>query len=48
MELLSDVSHVESISLFGDSAHLNTRLVHILRRTYHRLGNYFGRTHWNC
>jgi hypothetical protein len=22
--------------------------VHGLRRTYHRLGNHFGRTRWNC
>jgi hypothetical protein len=25
--------------LFGDSANLDARLVHGLRRTYHRLGN---------
>jgi hypothetical protein len=30
--------------LFGDSASLDARLVHGLRRTYHRLRNQFGRT----
>ena len=29
---------------FGDSANLDARSVHGLRRTYHRLGNYFRRT----
>jgi hypothetical protein len=32
--------------LFGDSANLDARLVHGLRRTYHRLRNRFGRTRW--
>ena len=32
---------------FGDSANLDARSVHGLRRTYHRLGNRFGRTRWN-
>jgi hypothetical protein len=32
---------------FGDSAKLDARLVHGLRRTYHRLENHFGRTQWN-
>jgi hypothetical protein len=32
--------------LFGDSANLDERLVHGLRRTYYRLKNRFGRTHW--
>jgi hypothetical protein len=32
--------------LFGDSANLDARLVHDLRRTYHRLRNHFGRTRW--
>jgi hypothetical protein len=32
---------------FGDSANLDTRSVHDLRRTYHRLKNHFGRTRWN-
>jgi hypothetical protein len=27
---------------FGDSANLDARLVHVLRRMYHRLRNYFG------
>jgi hypothetical protein len=29
---------------FGDSANLDVRYMHYLRRTYHRLGNRFGRT----
>jgi hypothetical protein len=45
MVLLGDEAQLEG--LFGDSANLNTRLVHYLRRTYHRFGNHFGRTRWN-
>ena len=45
MELLGYVGQVEAIlSLFGDSVHLGTRLVHGLRQMYHRLGNLFGGT----
>jgi hypothetical protein len=45
MELLGDFSHMESrFFLFTDSANLDTRLVQVLRRTYHRHGNHFGRT----
>ena len=29
---------------FGESANLDARLVHDLRRTYYWLGNHFGRT----
>ena len=48
MELLGDVGHVESrFGPFGDSGNLDTRWVHGLRRTYHRLKNHFGRTRWN-
>jgi len=32
---------------FGHSANLDARLVHCLRRAYHRLGNRFGGTRWN-
>ena len=32
---------------FGDSANPDARLVHGLRRTYHRLGKCFGHTRWN-
>jgi hypothetical protein len=32
---------------FGDSATLDARLVHGLRRTYHRLGNSIEGTRWN-
>jgi hypothetical protein len=32
--------------LFGDSANLVARLVHSLRRTYHRLRNRSGCTRW--
>jgi hypothetical protein len=45
MELLGDVGHVEArFGLFGDSANLDTRNVHGLRRTYQRLKNHFGHT----
>ena len=30
--------------LFGDSANIDARSVHGLRRRYHKLGNRFGRT----
>jgi hypothetical protein len=42
MELLGDEAQVEAhFGPFGDSANLD--VVHRLRRTYHRLGNRFGR-----
>ena len=45
MELLGVVVHVESrFGLFGDSANLDARLVHGLRRTFRRLRNHFGDT----
>ena len=48
MELLGDDAKVEAcFGPFGDSANHHARLVHGLRRTYHRLGNHFGRTRWN-
>ena len=47
MVLLGDEAQVEPhFGLFGDSANHDARLVHGLRRTYHRLGNRFGRTRW--
>jgi hypothetical protein len=43
--LLGDEAQVEAhFGLFGDSANLDARQVHGLRRTYHWLGNYFGCT----
>jgi hypothetical protein len=46
MELLGDEAQLEAcFGLFGDSANLDE--VHGLRRTYHRLGNRFGRIRWN-
>jgi hypothetical protein len=33
--------------LFGDSANLDAKYVHGLRRMYYRLRNSFGRTRWN-
>ena len=46
MELLGDVGHVESrFGLLGAS--VGARLVQGLHRTYHRLGNHFGRTRCN-
>ena len=45
---LGDEAQVEArFGLFGDSANVVTRMVHSLRRTYHRLENRFGRTRWN-
>jgi len=47
MVLLGDVSHVEArFGPFGDTVNLDARSVHGLRRTYHRLGNHFGRNRW--
>ena len=44
MELLGDVGHVKShFRLFGDSVGVDALLLHSLLRTYHRLGNWFGR-----
>jgi hypothetical protein len=40
MGLLGDEARVEArFGMFGDSATLDARLVHGLRRTYHRLRN---------
>jgi hypothetical protein len=42
MVLLGDEAQVDArFGLFGDSANLDARLVHGLRRTYHRLGKSF-------
>ena len=48
MVLLGDEAQVEAhFSPFGDSANLDARLVHGLRRTYQKLRNRFGHTRWN-
>jgi hypothetical protein len=48
MGLLGDEAQVKArFGLFGDSATLDARLVHGLRRTYRRLGNSIGGTRWN-
>jgi hypothetical protein len=48
MELLGDAGHVKScFDLFSDSANLDARYVHGLRRAYHRLEYHFGCTRWN-
>jgi hypothetical protein len=48
MELLGDVGHVEArFGPFGDSANLDTRNVHCLRRMYQRLENRFRHTQCN-
>ena len=48
MVLLGDEAQLEAcFGPFGDSAHLDARSVHGLHRTYHMLGNRFGRTRWN-
>jgi hypothetical protein len=45
MVLLGDEAKVEArFGQFGDSANLDARQVHGLRRTYHMLRNHFGRT----
>ena len=47
MLLLCDGAQVEAqFGPFGDSANLDAREVHGLRRTYHRVANRFGRTGW--
>jgi hypothetical protein len=47
MELLDDEAQVEArFGPFGASANLDARYVHGLRRTYHRLRNYFRYTRW--
>ena len=47
MVLLGDEAQVEtSFRLFGDSANLDARLAHGLRRTYHKPENRFGPTRW--
>jgi hypothetical protein len=46
MEVLGDEAQVEArFGPFGDSANLYE--VYGLRRTYHWLGNRFGRIRWN-
>ena len=46
--LLGDETQVEArLGPFEDSANLDTRLEHGLRRTYHRLRNCLGHTRWN-
>jgi hypothetical protein len=47
MVLLGDEAQVEvHFGPFGDSVNLDSRYVHDLRQTYHRLSNRFGRTRW--
>jgi hypothetical protein len=48
MVLLANEAQVETrFSPFGNSANLDARYVHGLRRTYHRLGNHCTRTRCN-
>ena len=48
MVLLGDEAQLEAcFGPFGDSANLDARSVNGLRRTYHMLGNRFGRTRLN-
>jgi hypothetical protein len=45
MVLIGDEAQLQArFGPFGDSANLNARQVHGLRRTYHWLKNRFGRT----
>jgi hypothetical protein len=47
MEFLDNEAQVEArFGLFGDCANLDTRYVHGLRRTYHRVRNRFRCTQW--
>ena len=47
MVLLGDKAQLEArFGPFGDSANLDARSAHGLRRTYHKLGNRFGPTRW--
>jgi hypothetical protein len=47
MVLQGDEALVETrFDVVGDSANLDTRYVHGLRRTYHRLRNRFSCTRW--
>jgi uncharacterized membrane protein len=47
MEFQDDEAQVEArFGLFGDSANLDARYVHGVRRTYHRLRNHFRCTQW--
>jgi hypothetical protein len=49
MVLLGDEAQVKvHFGMFGDSANLDQRLVHGLRRTFHWLRNHFRHTRWNC
>jgi hypothetical protein len=46
--LLGDEAQVEArVRSFGDCANLDTRWMHDLGRTYHRLRNDFRCTRWN-
>ena len=48
MVLLHDVGLVEAcFGPFGDSVNLGARLVHNLRRMYHKHGNHFGHIRWH-
>jgi hypothetical protein len=48
MGLLGDEAQVDArFGPFGDSATIDARLVHGLRRTYRRLRNSIGGTRWN-
>ena len=47
MLLLGDEAQLEArFGPFGDSANLDARLAHGLRRTYHKPENRFGPTRW--
>jgi hypothetical protein len=47
MVLLGDEDQMVALFGLADSAYLDTRYVHGLRRTYHWLRNRIGRTQWN-
>ena len=47
MVVVGDEAQLEArFGPFGDSANLDARSAHGLRRTSHKLGNHFGPTRW--
>jgi hypothetical protein len=48
MVLLGDEAQVEAhFDPFGDSTNLDARYIYGIHRTFHSLGNHFGRIRWN-
>jgi hypothetical protein len=48
MVRLGDETQIEArFGPFGYNANLDSTIVHVMRQTYRRLRNHFGRTRWN-